>query len=519
MMSIEPLHRVAAILALLIGFCGNVPWLYGQEYSELWGKTGEKWSPQSRLPDFSHAGYHRGEAPIPQVQITANVKDFGAVGDGAHDDTDAFKQAIAQTNEGAILIPEGKYIITDILNIGKSNLVLRGEGAGKSVLFFPKVLNEIKPNWGATTGGQRTSNYSWSGGFIWVRGNFQSQQLAGVTAPAVRGDAVIEVSTTKGISVGQMIEIKLRDTADNTLARHLYSNDPGDMNEIKGRTSASLVCRVTQIEEDRLFLDRPLRFDIRAEWDPTVYQFKPTVTEVGIEQLGFDFPVEEYKGHFTELGYNPIAFSGVADCWIRDIVIRNADSGIFLGGKFCTVQGIVYQSERPPHSSGTTGHHGVYISSDDNLFTDFDFQTRFIHDLTVSHCAGNVFSNGKGIDVCFDHHKRAPYENLFTQIDLGKGSRMWRSGGGNALGRHCGARGTFWNIRADQPQQHPGSFGPASMNLVAVFSDKPALTNLNGVWFEPIDPAKVFPQNLHANQLEIRLARQRQSAVNSDPRY
>jgi hypothetical protein len=28
------------------------------EYSALWGRTGEKWTPQSRLPDFSFAGYH-----------------------------------------------------------------------------------------------------------------------------------------------------------------------------------------------------------------------------------------------------------------------------------------------------------------------------------------------------------------------------------------------------------------------------------------------------------------------------
>src|SRR5690606_13038896 len=35
------------------------------EESLLWGRTGERWSPTSRLPDFSYAGYRRGEAPLP----------------------------------------------------------------------------------------------------------------------------------------------------------------------------------------------------------------------------------------------------------------------------------------------------------------------------------------------------------------------------------------------------------------------------------------------------------------------
>src|SRR3982750_1448739 len=34
-------------------------------YSSLWGVNGEKWQPEGRLPDFSYAGYHAGEANIP----------------------------------------------------------------------------------------------------------------------------------------------------------------------------------------------------------------------------------------------------------------------------------------------------------------------------------------------------------------------------------------------------------------------------------------------------------------------
>ena len=54
--------------------------------SLLWGENGESWTAESRLPDFSHAGYHEGVDAIPDLAVAANVLDFGAVGDGVADD-------------------------------------------------------------------------------------------------------------------------------------------------------------------------------------------------------------------------------------------------------------------------------------------------------------------------------------------------------------------------------------------------------------------------------------------------
>src|SRR6516225_2936719 len=131
---------------LLLGFCAS--WGAAQT-SGLWGTNGEKWNPRSRLPDFSFAGYHSGEAPLPHVATGVSVKDFGAKGDGQTDDTAAFLKALTTVKSGAIEVPPGRYRITDILEIQRSGLVLRGAGPDKTVLFFPKPLNEIKPVWSA----------------------------------------------------------------------------------------------------------------------------------------------------------------------------------------------------------------------------------------------------------------------------------------------------------------------------------------------------------------------------------
>ncbi|MBZ0257040.1 hypothetical protein K8I31_13320, partial [bacterium] len=362
------------------------------------------------------------------------------------------------------------------------------------------------PNWGATTSGEKTSNYSWSGGIIVLKGSYQSKQLATVTQPAKRYDKWVQVSDASGMKVGQWIEIRQHDTKQDALAAHLYTNDPGKTEKLLGRTRASLTTRIQSIDGDKIELERPLRFDIRAEWNPAVLQFKPTVTESGVENLTFEYPVTPYKGHFTELGYNPIALSDVVNCWVNNIRIQNADSGVFISGRYCTIQNILYESERPADSRGDTGHHGIDISDDDNLYTNFEFKTSFIHDLTVSRCAGNVISNGKGKDLSLDHHKFVPYANLYTNLDCGLGTQVWRCGGGAALGKNCAGFGTFWNLRAQKPIQYPrDSFGPPSMNLVFIQSDQKPITDKDGVWFETTMSDEVHPANLHEAQLKRRI--------------
>jgi hypothetical protein len=307
--------------------------------------------------------------------------------------------------------------------------------------------------------------------------------------------------------VGQEVEVYQSDTADNSLAAHLYTGDAGPVQNLNGRTRMSLVTHIVAIEGNHVTLDRPLRCDLRAEWSPQLRLFKPTVTESGVENLGFEYPLIPYQGHFTELGYNPIAFQNVAHCWVRNIRVHNADSGPFISGYFNTVDGIVLESDRPEDNQQCTGHHGISLGGGDNLLVNFDIRTRFIHDITVSSCTcGNVASRGRGVDLSLDHHRRAPFENLFTDLDAGAGTRLWKCGGGAALGKHCGARETFWNIRAARSlSRPPDAFGPPTLNLVALFTTHPTEASAEGRWFEAIPPAALRPQNLYEAQLTRRL--------------
>ncbi len=131
---------------------------------------------------------------------------------------------------------------------------------------------------------------------------------------------------------------------------------------------------------------------------------------------------------------------------------------------------------------------------------------KVIHDLTVSGgSTGNVFSNGRGLDLALDHHKRGPYENLFSNLDLGRGSRVFRSGGAASVGRHAGAGNTYWNLVSRNSVEVPEGFAPDRMNIIGLRMRGRNSEDPDGRWVETIRPGTVDPPDLHAAQLERRL--------------
>ncbi len=461
--------------------------------SPLWGERGERWQENGRLPDFSHAGYHRGDVPLPDVPQAASVKDFGAVGDGVTDDTAAINAAIAATARGAVYLPPGRYKITDYLRIEKSHVVLRGAGPDRSVLWFPRGLDEVHPRQGRTSTGSPASGYSFDGAFVQIRGDYQAKPLARITSASRRGDRAVDVDSAAALSVGQPLLVTLSEAPDHSLKTHLYTDDPGDIRKGKMLDTRQLLT-VVRIEGARVTFDRPLRFDTRAAWKPQLRSFRPTVTESGIEHLGFAFPGLQYRGHFKENGANAIELRQVFHCWVRNVAIHNGDLGINVVACRNTVDGVVFTADaardfRDGGVADCTGHHAIQIKNgEDNLVTRFDLRTSYIHDLSVEHASGNVFASGRGVDLNFDHHKDTPYENLFTDIDCGRGTRVWRCGGGASLGRQSAGWETFWNIRAAKPiAPPPNGWGPATMNFVG------------------LSPAQFAPQDLYVAQRERRL--------------
>ena len=106
---------------------------------------------------------------LPAMETWINIRDLGAVGDGAADDTDAFKKAIAEHR--AIYLPSGQYRVTDTITLRPDTILIglhpsvtrilladstpafQGVGSPKPLLETPKGGTNIVTGIGLYTNG------------------------------------------------------------------------------------------------------------------------------------------------------------------------------------------------------------------------------------------------------------------------------------------------------------------------------------------------------------------------------
>jgi hypothetical protein len=315
------------------------------------------------------------------------------------------------------------------------------------------------------------------------------------------------VANASGIRAGDVLFLRVSEDLQRSLEQHLLGEPAAGADAAPLQsTCASRVFdwpfQVARVQGNEVVLAQPLRTDVRLSWAPTLWRM-PVAREIGIEHLTIDFSSTPYPGHHRERGYNAIEFSrNVIDAWVRDVEIRNCDSGIFVGhrSKGLTLTQLQFTSSRTGDTKGNQGHHGVALmGSADVLVADLSFEAEFIHELTLSHRAvGNVFSGpvrGKRIEL--DLHRDAPFENLFQQLS---GDLHLQDSGSACYGPPAGARNTFWAL---DPFSPPAWIGAAA---VVVGNIPPSeATASRAVWIESVP--NLEPRDLRAAQ---RLRRQEQ---------
>lgn len=491
-------------------------------YSSVWGTSGEKWTPTGPLPDYSFAGYHNGEAAIPTVAVVASVKDYGAKGDGVTDDTAAINKAISSVTKGAILFPAGTYKISNIIYVKKPGIVLRGEGHGVSILKMSKSLTTLLGDVGAMSNG--ANNWCYIGGTIWIEGSVTRTVVGNVTVNVTRGTNKLTLSSVSGLSVGSSIRLEETDPASGTtysgtLAKELMGNVIAGSANAVGDKLINFDSKITAISGNTITLERYLPVAVKTIWNPQVVKVSYSVKEVGVEDLQVCLPDLQYPGHFNEQGYNGLYFNKVADCWSKNVEVRNGDTGISISSNTMrsTMQGFIMSAySGRPDASGYCAHQGIAIGGfgHDNLITGANLTVMAIHDLSLETGAMlNVFEDSTGKNISMDHHGSGSAMNLYTNIQLGGGTHPWQSGGSSTALPHAAAYETFWNIRSTgafklPPKDSNGLIWGPRLNLIGVNTSETA-GNANVTtyqWhFENMPPAALMPQNIHRAQLNRRL--------------
>lgn len=99
------------------------------------------------LPDFSYAGYRNGEEALPKVSGQVfDVTDYGASPDDGLDDSKSVLTALAaatsHSSPAVLKFPAGRFILSEILYVERSDFAIQGEGEA-TTLYFPRPLKYL----------------------------------------------------------------------------------------------------------------------------------------------------------------------------------------------------------------------------------------------------------------------------------------------------------------------------------------------------------------------------------------
>lgn len=238
--------------------------------------------------------------------VAANVKDFGAVGDGVADDTSAINLALAS---GAldVLVPEGTYLISGTLVVPEF-CTFRGVGYGGS-------QSVIKQKDGANMNAPMIANKAWddnaslSGGPVTLKDIFIDGNSDNNTGSADGCALMTYQSVVEGVQVfkatGNGIRITGRNKAGSAIGGGAAENRVQN-------------CRVTRVKKDGIKVDP----DVSALTD--TYILNNTIgfcdengisARAGSKIIGNHLYDTGFDGIAESAGFNSVMYSNKIEDW------------------------------------------------------------------------------------------------------------------------------------------------------------------------------------------------------------
>jgi hypothetical protein len=298
------------------------------------------WSPgftddQGRfLHDFSYAGYHFGQDPIPTVLGPMfNVRLYGADGDDQQDDTQAIQQAINEAQQaggGVVYLPAGTYYVTPTiygtqggryqghpwaLLITGSRVVLRGDGPDRTRIFYNSTFSHrggilmVSPR----PGRPEVTPGSWDEVVAFDLNRSDWREPVGdpipLAADLITPTKVIPLQTTAGLEVGDWIVIRGYKT------EAFLSDHHGNVNGY-GLQYYRQILAIDR-HANTITVDIPTRYPLKRSYDSQVYKVKPALEEVGIEDLSFAM-LESPNLEDISTSY-VLYFKNARHSWVRNV--------------------------------------------------------------------------------------------------------------------------------------------------------------------------------------------------------
>ncbi len=408
--------------------------------------TDPRYHPYRFLHDWSYAGYHKGERPIPPEDPTWTPQSFiniltdsypgkaSCTTDGKTNCTPTIQAAInhvAGLGGGVVYIPEGEFRIsrtngTYFLTINQSNVVLRGAGSDKTKLKVnPYTVENFNIN--------STTNFSMNGNTVFLvypnggdtdygwdnLGNIKS-----INKDLPFPTTVIPLNDVTGFDL----------TNNNQIIIYAYYNDGDDNSFVKehdmeqiwgvpGETPEAYMFRrtITAIDtvNKTITIDVPTRYRIKVTDKPQVALTTKGISEVGLEHFSMgvirhpdDWNYDEQKVRKENWQNYLIKFVNVSNGWIYDVKTYTPPENV---GRSVSAAGYTYDINYL--------NHGVYLKHD-------RFVT--IKDLHLKNCQMNGHGNGNGYSFTVFADNEVLLEDSLIEL-VKKGFAFNRQSSGNVV--------------------------------------------------------------------------------------
>ena len=462
-------------------------------------------SPWRSFADFSSAGYHHFNDPVPSSQdiqhLTFAVTDYGAVADDDQSDQAAIKAAIAaaeQNNGGVVFFPPGEFLVnTDADNGGirirKSNIILRGSGSRNGGTVIRQV-NHRPP---------RNPSQLWSTPVMfWIAPpDNASTIITSVTENSLYGTFWLTVADASNLHTGQWIELSMQSTAAiNDFFKGKYRTYP-QWQDINAGIAMKEKHTIAEIQGNRIRLNEPLHMPVKGSYGVEVRTYSP-LQEVGIEDISFhgswggDFI--HHRDAFHDGGWSMVQFTRCVNSWVRRVSFINVNQA--LSANHCAAMSIYHVT-----MDGYQGHFSIALNWSTSIWVGL------VEDLAGHHhgpslskrAAGNVFWRYElQRNRSFDGHGEQPYSNLFDLLTGGI-----RESNSGSHPPHHRERLICWNLNYQSSLTNidfwiPGRIYGSIINPVFVGLHGGPVTLHDAV--VQLQGQQVYPRSLFEAQLEFR---------------
>lgn len=388
-----------SVVAALMGACPLVRAEVEVSAADIMGPDGIVY------PDFSRAGVPGG---IPDTEVVINVIDLGAIPNDDKDDAAIIQAAVLLAKAkggGAVLIPEGDYMIDQTIVIDEDNTVIRGADRQKTRLI-PRFAGSKADN-------PRKTEFV----FQFVPKKVNRRYDVYPDQPIRRGDTTVHLAEERAdrVQVGDMVILTAMPPADI-----IPTLDPRLQKQATDGSYGSIYSfqylKVKAVEGTTVTFDRPIRHDLAVDQKPKIMHVPALLTNSGVENLTID------QTDVDKQGISGVLLKNTYGCWLKDVTILKIGSWPLSVDRSWHFEIRDTKFDESQSRGGAVAYLGFTFSCDgliDNMRA-----TRLRHLSISSASNGLVFKDCflENIDINF--HLNWPYEVLFENgvVDSGLGA-------------------------------------------------------------------------------------------------